>query len=255
MSDSVFEKPVETQYLEPAIECDFEAFAKVAQSRRSVRVFTEDIIPDSVVEKCLDMALLAPNSSNLQPWDFYWVKSTEKTQKLKEYCLYQPAAKTAPTLIVAVARPDNWKRGQKINLDYLAGQKKPHASMICYYEKLVPFVYGNGPLNLLGPIKSLLYAVIGLFKVIPRGPVGKSGNRLWATKTTALACENLMLAFRAAGYDSCPMEGFDEVRVKKLLRLTRGASVAMVIGAGKRAAHGVYNERIRGPKDMFVKVL
>jgi nitroreductase len=255
MADSIFDKPVETRYIEPAAECDFEAFVKVVESRRSVRVFTEDVIPDAVVEKCLDLALLAPNSSNLQSWDFYWVKSPEKIQKLKEYCLNQPAAKTAPTLIVAVARPDNWKRGQKIITDYLATQKNPPASMKSYYEKLVPFFYGNGPLGLLGPAKSLLFAIIGLFKVIPRGPFGNSGNRLWATKTTALACENLMLAFRAAGYDTCPMEGFDEVRVKKLLGLTCGSSVTMVISAGKRAPHGVYGERLRGPKDLFVKIV
>ncbi|HEY8271477.1 MAG TPA: nitroreductase family protein [Pseudobdellovibrionaceae bacterium] len=255
MADDIFKKPLETPYLEPALECDFGAFAKVVESRRSVRVYTEEVIPDSVVEKCLDMALLAPNSSNLQSWDFYWVKSPEKMQKLKEYCLNQPAAKTASTLIVAVARPDDWKRGQKINTDYLAKLKNPPASMKSYYEKLVPMVYGNGPLHLLAPIKSLLFAAIGLFKVIPRGPFGRSGNRLWATKTTALACENLMLAFRAAGYDTCPMEGFDEVRVKKLLQLTYGASVTMVISAGKRAPNGVYGERLRGPKEMFVKIV
>jgi nitroreductase len=255
MADSIFDKPLDTQYSEPAVDCDFEAFAKIVESRRAVRVFTEERIPDEVVEKCLDMALLAPTSSNLQSWDFYWVKSPEMLQKLKEFCLNQPAAKTAPTLIVAVARPDKWKRGQKINLDYFAAQKNPPQSVTAYYEKLVPLAYGNGPLNLLGPVKTLLVAAIGIFRVIPRGPFGKSGNLLWATKTTALACENLMLAFRAAGFDTCPMEGFDEVRVKKLLHLPRGSSVTMVISAGKRAPQGIYGERIRGPKDMFVKIV
>ena len=32
---------------------------------------------------------------------------------------------------------------------------------------------------------------------------------VWAHKSTALACENLMLSLRAYGYDSCPMEGMD----------------------------------------------
>jgi len=48
-----------------------------------------------------------------------------------------------------------------------------------------------------------------------------------------------MLALRAAGYDSCAMEGFDEPRVKRLLKLPRAARVVMVIAAGRRAEGGV----------------
>lgn len=255
MSDSIFEKPPQTLYSEPAMDCDFEAFSQVVHSRRSVRVFTGEAIPDAIVEKCLDLALLAPNSSNLQPWDFYWVKSTDKLDQLKKFCLNQPAAKTAPTLIVCVARPDNWKRGQKINLDFFKTQRETPASVNVYYQKIVPFYYGNGPFHIFAPFKSLLINVLGLFRVMPRGPFGKSGNTLWATKTVSLACENLMLAFRAAGYDTCPMEGFDEKRVKKLLNIPRGAAVTMVISAGKRAPNGVYAPRMRGSKSEFVKTV
>lgn len=51
--------------------------------------------------------------------------------------------------------------------------------------------------------------------------------KIWATKSTALAAQNLMLALRAHGYDSCPMEGFDEHRVKKLLNLPGKGLVTM----------------------------
>jgi len=255
MADSVFGKPLQTPYLEPATACDFEAFSQVIHSRRSVRVFTDETIPDTVVEKCLDLTLLAPNSSNLQPWDFYWIKSPEKMDKLKEFCLNQPAARTAPTLIVCVARPDNWKRGQKMNLDFFKTQSQTPDSVKAYYQKIVPFYYGNGPLSLLAPLKTVLISILGLFRVVPRGPFGKAGNTLWATKTVSLACENLMLAFRAAGYDTCPMEGFDEKRVKKLLDIPRGAAVTMVISAGKRAPNGVYAPRIRGAKSEFIKIV
>lgn len=255
MDDSVFKKPVEIQHSEPAVECNFEEFAKVVESRRSVRVYENEAVPDAVVEKCLDMALLAPNSSNLQPWEFYWVKSPDKLKKLQEYCLNQPAARTSSTLIVCVARPDKWPLGQKINLDYFETQPAPPKSVMAYYQKLVPFVYGNGPFHILGPFKSLIAHILGHFRVIPRGPFGKAANILWASKTTSLACENLMLAFRAAGYDTCPMEGFDEVRVKKLLRLPSSCAVTMVISAGKRAKGGVYGPRIRGAKELFVHKL
>ena len=253
MSDNIFSKAPDILYSEPAVECDFGEFTKVIESRRSVRHYTNEPIPDAVVEECLRLGLLAPNSSNLQPWEFYWVKSPYKLQRLKEYCLNQPAARTAPTLIVCVARPDLWQRGQKINQIYFSNRQDTPKSVHAYYNKLVPFVYGNGPLNILAPFKSLAVFFLGMFRVIPRGPFGRSGNLLWATKTTALACENLMLAFRAAGYDSCPMEGFDEVRVKKLLNLPSGAAVTMIISAGKRSEKGIYAERIRGSQDLFIK--
>ena len=45
----------------------------------------------------------------------------------------------------------------------------------------------------------------------------------WATKSTALAAQTLMLGVRAYGYDSCPMEGFDDKRVRKILKLNSKA--------------------------------
>lgn len=77
--------------------------------------------------------------------------------------------------------------------------------------------------------------------------------RVWSVKTTALACENFMLGMTAQGYDTCPMEGFDEVRVQKLLNLPSDAEVVMVIGCGKRAENGVYGPQVRFDKNLFLR--
>lgn len=67
------------RYFEPAPQdIDVENFKKVIQSRRSVRKFTKKEIPAEVLDDCLDLALLAPNSSNLQPWTFYVVQNPTK---------------------------------------------------------------------------------------------------------------------------------------------------------------------------------
>jgi hypothetical protein len=107
--------------------------------------------------------------------------------------------------------------------------------MIHKYQTLVPLTFADGPGFVLGPLKTLMLACVGLWQVTWRGPVGYWGQQLWATNSTAFACENLMLAFRAAGYDTCAMEGFDEPRVKRLLALPRAARVVMVLAAGRRA--------------------
>ena len=79
--------------------------------------------------------------------------------------------------------------------------------------------------------------------------------KIWAHKSTALACQTLMLSLRAFGYDSCPMEGIDSFRIKKLLKLPKKAQICMVISAGRRADNGVYGKRFRLNKERFIKII
>lgn len=252
MADSIFDKVPELNYHEEAPVTDFSAFRKVVQSRRSVRVYEDRGIPEDVVRECLDLALLAPNSSNLQPWEFYWVRDPEKKKKLARLCFNQPAARTAPVLIVCVARTGQWRGVAREMKEILTRENAPK-SAVAYYERLVPLAYGMmGPFGIFSPLKWLLFTILGLFRVVPRDPVSPWGMKVWAHKTVALACENLMLAFRAAGYDSCPMEGFDEWRIRSLLRLPLDAHVTMVVSAGVRKRGGVYGRRLRLPPSRFV---
>ena len=62
-----------------------------------------------------------------------------------------------------------------------------------------------------------------------------------------------MLAFRAYGYDTCPMEGLDDKRIADMLNLKGNAEVCMAIAVGKRAANGIYGPRIRFNRDLFIK--
>ncbi len=61
-----------------------------------------------------------------------------------------------------------------------------------------------------------------------------------------------MLAFSAHGFDTCPMEGFDSRRVKKILGLPRSSTVVMAISVGKRKPEGVYGPRLRFPSEQFI---
>jgi len=235
-------------------EGDLEAFKRVLRSRRSVRVFEDLAIADSVIEDCLESATLAPNSSNLQPWEFYWVKDQKKKQLIIEACFSQPAAKTAQALIICVARTDTWKRNNRLIYEFLKAKgDKVSPAALNYHAKMVPYMYSLGPLNVFGILKKVVSFYLGFFKAVPRKPFNKAGLQTWAVKSTALACENLMLAFRAHGYDSCPMEGLDSYRVKKVLGLGRHAVVTMAIGAGKRSPKGVYGRQMRLNKKYFIK--
>lgn len=250
------DKPSVKDYYEEPAETDFEAFAKVVESRRSVRRFTDEPIPDEVVERCLDMALLAPTSSNLQCWEFYRVVDPAKKAALVKACLSQPAASTAAELIVAVARIDTWKQNAHDVKTRLENDEwEWPTSMHRYYDTVTKLAYGNGPLGMLGPIKKALLTTVGVVRAVPRGPTSRADVITWAVKTTALGCENLMLAFRAAGFDTCAMEGMDEKRVLSILGLGRGAVVTMVIGAGRRKPGGIYGPRLRLARERFIKTV
>ena len=233
---------------------DLEAFRRVVESRRSVRVFDGTPIPPAVVQDCLDLALLAPNSSNLQAWEFYWVRTPELRARLDEACLGQPAAKTAAEIIVVVGRTGTWWRNRRLMLDLFAtqGDRIPKGAWD-YYRKLVPVVYSQGLFSLWGWMKRLSVMVLGWFGPIPREPVSHADMKLWAAKSAALAAENLMLAFRAHGFDTCPMEGLDSARVVRLLKLPRDAFVVMAVSAGKRSEKGIYGPRVRFDRNLFVK--
>ena len=251
---SILSETPELNYSEPALQVNAAEFVKVVESRRSVRVYDGSPIPEAIVNKCLDLALLAPNSSNLQPWEFHWVRSKDKRELLIEACLSQPAAKTAAEIFVAVGRCKSWKRNSELMLAELSQSEiKIPRSVWAYYKKIVPIAYSMGPLGIVGLIKRLAVFFLGFFRVTPREPTSSSHMKIWASKSTALACENLMLAFRAYGFDTCPMEGLDSSRVKKILNLPSDAIVVMAISAGKRASNGVYGPRIRFDRSLFIK--
>ena len=239
----------------PAVDApitDAKAFNEIVDSRRSVRFYSSDDIPQHVIDSCLDAALKAPNSSNLQTWEIHHVVDSVKKKELVRLCLGQPAASTAKEIFVFVARPDLWKRNNQWMLDEFDRRGDMPEKAYQYFKKITPMIYSTGFLGVLAPFKWLFYNIRGISKPTPREPMGRWGMKVWSHKSTALACAHFMLAMRAHGFDSCPMEGLDSKRVKKLLGLPRQAGITMAISAGKRAEGGVFGERFRFDKKDFV---
>jgi len=239
---------------QPALEMppmNAEAFYEVIDSRRSTRIYAADEVPEDVIERCVDAAQKAPNSSNLQCWEVHRVKRPDLKARLVEACLGQPAASTAPELFVFVARPDLWKRNNAWTLEEFDRRGDMPDRAYQYFRKITRIAYTQG---VLGWVKRVWFPLRGLSKATPREPVGWSDMRVWAHKSTALSAAHFMLAMRAEGYDTCPMEGMDSRRVKNILGLPRRAEVCMVISAGRRTAQGIYGDRFRFPRDSFFKV-
>lgn len=222
--------------------------------RRSVRVFKEESIDDEKVKNCIHLATLAATSSNMQLWEFYHVVSPDVLQKLTEASFNQNAAKTAQQMVVVVARKDLWKKRAQANIDFLKSQygdkpaseySKREKFALNYYQKIVPSIYFDF-WGILGMIKFMAFQLIGIFRPIYR-QARQSDIRIVAHKSAGLAAQNFMISMAAINYDTCPMEGFDSLLVKKALDLPSSSEINMIIACGRRDDNGIYGERFRVP--------
>lgn len=229
--------------------------------RRSVRIYkSEEKISNEKVVYCLKNAVLAPTSSNLQLWEFYHVVNKTTKDSISKACFNQPAAKTAQQLVIVVTRKDLWRKRAKANLSFLENQFKIEETdnskkkfALSYYKKLIPSLYTEF-LGILGLVRYGIFSTMGLFKPMYR-QVRQSDLRIVAHKSAALAAQNFMISMAAIGYDTCPMEGSDTKRIKKILNLPWGAEINMVIGCGIRDSKGVYGPRFRVPfKEVYYKL-
>ena len=219
--------------------------------RRSVRKFdSKKNLDDDLVKKCIINASLAPTSSNLQLWEFYHITDKNLLSKISKCCFNQPAAKTAKQIVVTVVRRDLWRKRAKANLIFFNSKKnslsdKQFKLTQKYYKEIVPFVYKDF-LKILSLLKYLFAYIIGFFRVMYR-QLNNSDLRIIAHKSAALASQNFMVSMAGFNYDTCPMEGFDSIKVKRILKLNSKSEINMIIGCGIRLEEGVYGERFRIP--------
>ena len=230
-------------------------FDKIVRTRRSVRRYKKIDINDDDVKDSIHHASLAPNSSNLQLWEFYHITSEELMNKISKACFDQPAARTANQFVVIVTRKDLWNKRRIFNINTIknkslnTGDKslKNRNLALKYYKYLIPTIYKEF-FGLLGYFRYMNAMIIGLFRPIYR-QVTNSDMRVVAHKSSALAAQNFMLSMTSKGYDTCPMEGFDSLRVKRILSLPYSSEINMVISCGIRDDEGVYGKQIRVPFD------
>lgn len=237
-------------------------FEEAVAYRRSVRIYeAEKKLSTEEVKQCIEQATLAPNSSNLQLWEFYHVVSDEKKKALTHACLGQMAAKTAQELVVVVARKDLWQKRATANVQFLKSvfeqqekrDPKKEKMTYGYYQKIIPTVYRDF-LGILGFAKRVVATLKGISSPMYRQVLSRDTD-IVAQKSAALAAQTFMLGMAAKGMDTCPMEGFDSVRVKKILGLPKAAMITMVISCGIRSEKGIYGPQFRLPfNEVYTKM-
>jgi len=78
-------------------------FFEVAQTRRSVRAFKPDPIPDEVFERVVEAARGAPSANNVQPWRLLAVKDESTRREIARLCFEQDFIAQAPVVCVICA--------------------------------------------------------------------------------------------------------------------------------------------------------
>ena len=237
------------------------SLAKMLHHRRAVRDFLPTPIDPMVVKACLELATLAPTSSNMQLYEMYHITDRATLSMLAKACLSQGAARTADQMVVFVIRPDLHRERARLVYDfetknipsYCPPEKQAHRLKQAdqYYNRLMPLIYANA-VPLIGTARKAFATAIQRLRPM-QADLSISDIRAVMHKSCGLVAQTFMLAMSEQKLDTCPMEGFDGQMIKTLLRLPADSEINMVIACGIRSERGVWGERYRVPFDMVYR--
>ncbi|HYF50472.1 MAG TPA: nitroreductase family protein [Planctomycetota bacterium] len=208
-------------------------FEQLAKTRRTTRHFKPDPLPNGIVERLLDCARWAPSGYNLQPTHFTVVDDPALKQRLVAACMNQKQVAEAPTVVVFSGDRDVARN----NMDVFLKSDREAGAIDEKYEqllrKVIPLAFNRGPLGIGYLWKSTLPPLARFAIPVPSIPA--VARDYWLAKQVALSAMNFMLAAAAAGLATVPMEGFDESRVRRVLKMPRSQHVVVVVPVGYAA--------------------
>jgi nitroreductase len=182
--------------------------------RRATQSFEHVPIHAADLEKIIRAGLEAPSGYNLQPWRFIVVRDGAQKKKLRAAAFGQPKVEEASVVIVACGDPQGWKDGDLEEMLRLAaengyGGPQEHAGM---RQRITNFL-GSTP--------------------------GSAGGLeptfdLWVNRHTMIAFTTMLWMAEVLGYDTAPMEGFEEDKVKALLHIPPRVRVVALLAIGRR---------------------
>ena len=170
------------------------------RARRAVKHFdpNHEITADEEAQ-IHELLRCSPTSFNMQNWRFLTIKDKELRKQMREAAWGQAQIEEASLLYVICADLHAWKdRPER----YWQDAPKDVADYLV--GAMEPF-YGHK----------------------------KWQQRDEAMRSVGIAAQTLMIAAKAMGYDSCPMIGFDELKVAELTNLPENYVIGMIVTVGK----------------------
>lgn len=234
-----------------------DSVARALFQRRAIRAFEPVEIQAATRDALLQAARHAPSSFNMQPYRIYWVESAAQRTAVARLCFSQGPAQTASALIVAVADLGSLRSTARLQAAWMrqAGFPKPKVREYELTARLGRIILAPGPLNVFGAAKWALFRFMHVFKSLGLPPVTRRDLLKWAGKSTALACQNFMIAAEVLGLSTCPMEGFDGPRLARYLGLAKHQEIVMIIALGKKSPAYMAQPQWRRPLETTVAIL
>jgi nitroreductase len=183
------------------------------ESRRSIRDYETAPIPEADLREILRLALLAPSSSNVQPWRFVVVTNPGMRDRILEAGNNQRQFKTAPVVIAVIADGEDMLKSIP---------ETAHPNM------------QNDPPALERYIKGTTERL---------SKMSVADRATWAAEQTVYAVSYLSLAAQSLGYNTSIMGGFDQGKVKALLEVPDAAKVVVLITLGRGKEAGFSHHR------------
>lgn len=169
-------------------------------TRRSVKHYNpKHEMSEAEIGQLMELARMSPTAFNIQNWRFVVVRDPELRAEIRKVSWDQAQVTDASLLIVVCADVKAWEKDPS---RYWRSAPKEVAGFLV--PAITQYYTGN-----------------------------EQVQRDEAMRSCGIAAQTMMLAAKAMGYDSCPMDGFDFEAVGKLINLPEDHLISMFVVVGK----------------------
>lgn len=199
-------------------------FLSNLQWRYATKNFDGSRLSGGHLEAVLDAIRLAPTSYGLQPFHVTIVSDIAIREQMKKASWDQPQLTSSSHVLVFSARTDLKDRIEAHLMNTAGGNPEIRAKLVGFEGALKEFAEGKTEADVQG----------------------------WASKQAYIALGFALAACAELQIDSCPMEGFDPVEMKKILGLPPHLFPCVMLPVGRRSSIEVLKPKVRfGKADLF----
>ncbi|MBS1821751.1 MAG: nitroreductase family protein [Acidobacteria bacterium] len=181
--------------------------------RRASPSFDGVPLPPEDLKQILEAGLHAPSGYNMQPWRFVVVQAPEQKRRLRAAAYNQAKVEEASAVIVACGDADGWRK----DIDLMLQQGRE----------------GGMPESYAAQAKTSVTNFLSGFTT--------EQMHAWLNKHVMIAFTHMMLMAEVMGYDTAPMEGFEQDKVHEALRLPMSYWVVALLAVGHLQGPDKYN--------------
>ncbi|WP_445486966.1 nitroreductase family protein [Niallia sp. 03133] len=203
-------------------------FETIIKNRRSANNFVENVsISKQELNEIFEEVKLAPSAFNLQHTHYLAVQDHALKEKVREAAFGQYKVQSSSAVIIVL------------------GDKRAYQNVGKIYEGL----------HMLGVLNDIQYEAIVQEIIQLHENRGIVFQRDEAIRNASLSAMLFMLAAKNKGWDTCPMIGFDQEKMRELLSIDDNLEPVLMITIGKEKVESRKPRGYRKPIGEFVTYL